>query len=419
VEAVAARDPVPALIRRNTALLAATQVFVGSGIQFTAGLGPLVVVSLLGSPLLAGLAVATTGIGRIIGGYTFGRFSDRRGRRPSIVLGMGIALVGTLCVGSSVQAGWFPGFAFGMIAFAVGMQGVQQMRLAAAEMYPPERRSLILGLMLTVAVGGVIVGPTLVGFSEAVSVATGLERLATPWLLIPVMIIPSMLAVRQVRPDPRRIALNLTAYFPSHRAPAPVQQESGRFGIAEFFADPRRRGAALAMFSAQAAMQMAMVMLPLQLDHHGQTLTAITLSNSIHVAGMFGLSMPIGWLADRVGGRAVLVAGVLIEAAGAAVASGSAEYAVVTFGVFLVGVGWSCANVSSSALVIEHTPPAFRGRAVGTMDSLTSLGVFFPMLVGPIVQWWGVPAAGIAAFALVALPLPYVLHLRGRQPAAA
>ena len=45
------------------------------------------------------------------------------------------------------------------------------------------------------------------------------------------------------------------------------------------------------------------------------------------------------------------------------------DYAIITIGGLLVGVGWSCINVASTALLSDTTTAGERGRAVGTSDA--------------------------------------------------
>ena len=71
-----------AVIRRILIRLAATQMFVGAGVQFIYALGPLMVVALTGSAALAGVSIALHGASRFVAAYPFGRVTDRYGRRP-------------------------------------------------------------------------------------------------------------------------------------------------------------------------------------------------------------------------------------------------------------------------------------------------------------------------------------------------
>src|SRR5688500_3833390 len=87
---------IPALIKRNTILFALSQSFTGAGMQFAYGLAPLMVVALTGSASLAGLSVGLIGLSRFLVAYPVGKISDTYGRKPAILLGLGLALVGAL-----------------------------------------------------------------------------------------------------------------------------------------------------------------------------------------------------------------------------------------------------------------------------------------------------------------------------------
>ena len=86
---------VPPLIKRNTALVALSQSFSGAGMPLAYGIGPLMVVSITGSANLAGLSVGLFGLSRFLVSYPIGKVTDAYGRKPGILLGLAIALIGT------------------------------------------------------------------------------------------------------------------------------------------------------------------------------------------------------------------------------------------------------------------------------------------------------------------------------------
>ena len=119
---------VPWPIKRNVGLIGLTLTFTGAGMQFAYGFGPLMVQVLTGSPGLAGLSVALIGISRFLVAYPVGKITDTFGRKPGILLGLALALVGALVLGSSM---WFHStvvFIFGLLMFGMGMNAAQQMR---------------------------------------------------------------------------------------------------------------------------------------------------------------------------------------------------------------------------------------------------------------------------------------------------
>ncbi|MBI2756829.1 MAG: MFS transporter [Chloroflexi bacterium] len=398
---------VPGFIKRNTVWLALSQMFGGAGTNLTFSLGPLMVVQLLGSPTFAGVSVALHSLSRFVAAYPFGRVTDRYGRIPGVLSGLVVALVGTIAIGLAMSAREFWPLVLGMLVFGIGSSGIQQLRLAAAEMYPPHRRATVVGMVLSGALVGVVVSPMLVGAGETLAPRLGIERLAIPWLLLPVLIVPAIVLIARVRPDPREIAANLGRYYPGYTPPVLSRLDASpqSFGLGDFFANPRRQLGGIAMFSAQGSMQIAMVTAPLVMIQRGVSLPGIAFAMAVHSAGMFAPSIPVGRLADRVGRLPVLVAGAIVEAIGGGVAAFTSDPALLTLGIFLVGLGWCGVNVASTAIVVDSTPTAVRGRAVGVLDTIAAVaGAAFSLGAGPLAASAGLGSTGILAMALMVPP---------------
>jgi MFS family permease len=149
-----------------------------------------------------------------------------------------------------------------------------------------------------------------------------------------------------------------------------------------------------------------MVLTSLVLHHHGHSLTAIALSHMFHTVGMFGFTIPLGRLADRLGREQVMYPGVAIALVGAALVTFTPAFWSVTLGTFLVGLGWAAANVASTALIADRSETAERGRAIGVSDSAAgAVTVVTALVTGPLVEWSGLPAAGIIAVLFAVVPL--------------
>src|SRR5882757_8795309 len=97
--------PIPSLVKRNTALFALSQSFTGAGMQMAFGIGPLMVVALTGSAALAGLSVGMFGLSRFLVSYPVGKITDHYGRKPGILFGQGLAMIGTFSTGLAMLAG--------------------------------------------------------------------------------------------------------------------------------------------------------------------------------------------------------------------------------------------------------------------------------------------------------------------------
>lgn len=164
-------------------------------------------------------------------------------------------------------------------------------------------------------------------------------------------------------------------------------------------------------------MAIVMVLTSLVLAHHGHTLTAIALSHMFHGLGMFGFTVPIGRLADRIGREQVMYPGVAMTLVGAIFVTFGSEYWSVTVGTFLVGLGWAAANVASTALIADLTETIHRGRAIGVSDSGAGIMTLLAAAVtGPLIECTSLPAAGIAAAAVAAVPLLLFAHAYMTRP---
>jgi hypothetical protein len=254
---------------------------------------------------------------------------------------------------------------------------------------------------------GLMIMPFLVGGGEMLSQRAGGHALGLPWLLLPVLILPGMALVALVRPDPKEIGMHLADYFPGN-APTgwPEGKPTGTFSPRNLLRDPRMRLAIVANCAGQGNMAIVMVLTSLVLHHHGHSLTAIALSHMFHSMGMFAFTVPLGKLADRFGREWVMYPGVATTLVGAILVTYTEPFLSITLGTFLVGVGWAAANVAATALIADQYESAERGRAIGVADSFAGgTAVLAAIVTGPLIDWSGLPAAGLTAVLVAAVPL--------------
>ena len=400
---------VPAIIKRNTALFALSQTFTGAGMQFAYGFGPLMVMQLTGSAALSGLTIAMLGFSRFIVAYPMGRLTDAYGRKPGIMVGLVMALAGALANGAAMAMQSYVALFAGMLVFAMGMNAAQQLRVAATDMYPPHRRAEALGYVALGSLFGLVVAPLMVSASERLAPLAALDPLAMPWLMVPLLVLPGMVLVSLVRPDPKEIGMNLHVYYPG-LAPQRASGPAAPFDARDLM---RNRTTLLAIVSNSAAhgnMTIVMVLTSLVLSHHGHSLSAIAFSHMFHSMGMFAFTIPLGRLADRFGNEKVMYPGVAVALIGAALVAMAVGYWTVTLGTFLVGIGWAAANVAATASIAECYESSQRGRAIGVSESWAgAMSTLVALVTGPLVEWGGLSSTGLAAV-LIALP-PLVMRL--------
>ncbi len=396
---------VPALIRRNAMLLTAAEAFVGTGQQMVPTLGAIMVMHLSGSPALAGIGGSVLGLSRAAVSYPSGRLADIYGRKGVLIVGLLISLMGALGLGASIVRMSFPGFLLALLVFGIGNgTSQQQRRLSATDLYPPERRAQGLGFVLTGSLVGALGGPLIISLAGALSGGDSMNQMAISWFLVPFMLLPSLGLILLIKPDPSRIAMNLPHYWPGYNPPARVHPETVTpITILTFARNYPHVVAFASMFVLFGNMSMMMALAPMTMTADGMALSAISMTVSLHVVGMYGLSMPLGKIADRFGRRPVLFGGVALSTFGTVLVALSHAFPSVLVGLFLIGVGWCAGNVTTAALVADTTPAHIRGRAMGANSSFSAAAsVAGPLLGGLLVQQWG-------STALVGVTLLFIL----------
>jgi MFS family permease len=283
-------------------------------------------------------------------------------------------------------------------------------------MFPPHRRAEGLGLVLTGSLVGAAGGPVLISIAQGISPNLGIDAIATSWVIVPFLLIPTMILIWMVRPDPKEIAANLSVYYPN--LPSVTRsQPMAAVGFRAYWAEPAKRIAFSANALAQGNMAMMMAMTPISLSHHGHGLTEISIAVAIHVMGMFAFSLPLGRLSDRLGRKPLLLGGAIVAALGSVVVPLTPDYWVAALGIFLVGLGWSGVNVAGSAVIADTTNAAQRGRAIGANDTFVgAASVTFPLIGGALVALAGLPALSVFAVLMLAPVAVMILGLKETRP---
>jgi MFS family permease len=215
--------------------------------------------------------------------------------------------------------------------------------------------------------------------------------------------------------------MHLERYYPDYQPPPTgLGAKPSAFSARALWGNRPIRLAIISNCAGQGNMAIVMVLTSLVLAHHGYSLTAILFSHMFHSAGMFAFTIPLGRLADRIGREPVMYPGVVIALIGAILVIFMGDYVSVTIGTFLVGLGWSAANVASTALIADYAETVHRGRAIGVSDSgAGAMTVLAAAVTGPLVECTSLPAAGVAAALIAVVPLAMLAVSYVKQPRAA
>jgi MFS family permease len=286
----------------------------------------------------------------------------RRGRRPGLVLGYTIAVLGA--AGSILAMEWlsFPLLIVGMAMLGVGNASNALARYTAADMHPSDRRGAALGTVVWASTVGSVLGPSLLQPSGRIAADLGRSELAGAFLISAAfLVLAVLLYMTALRPDPASLAEEPTG------SPRVRGDLWGALRL------PQVRVALTAMVTGQVVMVMIMTATPLHLRHHGSDLGIVGLVMSAHTLGMFALSPITGRLVDRFGGIRTAMAGVaLLGIAAVAAAFGPNESTSLLLAtLFVLGYGWNLAFVAGSSLLTGGMGSDLRARLQGRVDSIS------------------------------------------------
>ncbi len=417
-----------------------TQVLGGVGTATGLSVGALLVARLAGGPGVSGFAQSAVAVGGALLAVPVTRLMRVRGRRPGLVTGYGIGLVGGATVVTATGFGSVPLAIVGMFMFGGGITANLQARYTAVDLAPPARRARHLSLVVWATTVGAVAGPNLAAPADRLARPVGLPALTGPFLVSGVaFLLAGGLILAFLRPDPLLLAYRLAAgenlsepdqgvppvgvgpaAVASGSLPEPVGVAAGAVpawrgtvatSVAELSRNRTARLGISAVATGHAVMLAVMVMTPVHIDTmlsggHADVLAVVGIVISLHVAGMYALSPLVGYASDRYGRRSVILAGALLLA-GACVLAGTAEHDTVrlSMGLFLLGVGWSCTMVAGSTMLTESVPDEIRPSVQGFGDLAMGLaGALAGALSGLVLQWAGYPALALVAL-LLTVPL--------------
>ncbi len=303
-------------------------------------------------------------VGVVVGAYAItgllmrpfaGRLADRRGRRPTALLGSLLMAAGGFLyllpfgVGGLIAARLVLGVGEGAV-FTAGSAWI-------VDLAPLERRGRVIGLYGLSVWAGLSIGPL---FGELIQHNAGY---AAVWIFAGAMPLLGALVAARV-PDPFR--------------PKWLEQEH-RSLIAREALLP---GAALALGSTGYAAVATFVVL--HLDERGVGHGALVFGA---LATMVVLTRLVGGdLPDRVGPARVATAAALAEAVGLTTLAFAHSLPVAIAGALAIGAAFSLLYPSLSLIVVNQVSEARRGAALGTFTAFFDAGIGL-----------GAPLAGAAA----------------------
>ena len=352
-------------------------------VSFT--LTSIIAFDLSGRESVAGLPSTVTLISRAIMAYPIGWLLDRLGRRLGLSIGFGIGILGAVVSAWSVIAGSFIGLLAGAAFFGISRASSEQSRYVAAEIFPSDRQSKVIGWIVFAGTIGALLGPLMLEPSSLLAENLGLPPYTGPFIIAGLLLlIAGLVTFAFLRPDPQRIGEAIVAQEQSQRNHGAFLEETTR-PLRQIFNNSFALLAVVAMTIGQLVMVMLMVITPLHMNHHEHGTQAISWIIMAHTLGMFGLSGVTGGLINRFGRLTMIMAGALVLIVACLLAPLSTELPILALSLFLLGLGWNFTFVAGSTLLSAQLFPVERGRAQGVGEMLVAIGAGLGSLFSGII----------------------------------
>lgn len=402
--------------RRITGSLFVTESLFSAGYIAAITLLSINAVELSGSDAMAGVPSTVSLIGRAAFAIPIGWLMDRTGRRPILVLGYLLGVLGMVIGGLAV--GWA---SFLVLCLGAGISGMangtsQQTRYVASEVWPQARRARVIGFIVFAGTIGAIFGPLLAATAVNLAAQWGLAPNAGPYFVGAALTVgAALLAFLLLRPDPIRLS-KLQEESTQGENPGPAVHRQLR----QIFAQPLVQLAVASMVIGQLVMTLIMVITPVHMHYQNHTTGEISLVFTAHTLGMFGFATVTGWLIDRLGSRPMMAYGAVILVLASVLTPLASSVAALALALFLLGLGWNFCFVAGSALLSGQLHYSERGQVQGANDMLVALASGVGSLVtGTIFATTGIVGIGAVGLALT-LIFAVFASVRGRgRPAAA
>lgn len=404
--------------RRNQRVLVVGQLLSGLGVASGVAVGGVLAQQLAGTPAASGFVQTASTLGAGLVAVPLARLALRSGRRWALSTGFALGMVGAAVVLLAAALDQFWLMAAGMLFFGAATAAGLQARYAAVDGATPEKAGRAMSIVIWATTVGSVAGPNLSEPGRLLGARLGLVPLAGPFvfslaafasaaLVLAVFFLgKSALAADGDGPGARAVAP--PAGSPTHGAWSAL-----RLAVRT----PWARFALAGVVGGHMIMVGVMVMTPVTMNNHGDSLELIGIVISLHITGMYAASPVFGWLVDKTGPARVLLLGCaiyLVAIALGALNADSGNPVQLSFALVALGLGWSACLIGGSSLLGRSVPPQIRVPLQGATDMLMNFcAAGTAALAGPILAAGGFLWVNLAAL-LILVPMAG-LGLRARR----
>ena len=340
--------------------------------------------SITGSELLAGIPSAIAVISTAVGTSTLGNIVVRSGRRRSLLVGVLVAVLGAAISVLAVFQSVFLLLILGMSLMGFGNAASHLSRYAAADMVAPGHRGSAVSTVVWAGTIGAVLGPRLLGPSGDIAEGLGTVQYAGGYISAVAFIgAASLVLWLLLRPDPTSVGFVDSADTSAQDTEVTDSQS--------VFRRPKVQLAITAMVIGQLVMVLIMTATPIHVENNGFDLALVGSIISAHTLGMFAFAPLVGRAVDRTGPIPMMIASAVVLVGSAVMAATAPTDAttMLSWALFLLGLGWNFSFVAGSTLLSVSIEPTVRPLIQGRVDSMVwgssalASASSGPLLAGP------------------------------------
>lgn len=331
---------------------------------------------------------------------------ERLGRRLAFCLG------GLACTAGGLVSVWaiahhdFVAFCAGTALVGVFQAFARFYRLAAADAAPAADKPRAISVVLTGGVVAAVCGPAIAAWSTDLMSPL---PFAGSYAVVAAFGVATVLLLALVyrEPPPRPAAADAAAHLPARPLREIVRQPV-------FLAAFANNGI------GNAVMMFVMTATPIAAVACNHSITQGAQIIEWHLVGMYAPSFVSGWLLQRFGNPAMLMAGIALSALSSVIALASTALPAFYAALLCLGVGWNFMFVGGTTLLAGSYRDAERARTQAVAEFSTAvLTAFATLAAGQILHHYGWDAVNLAALPALAVALLITLSWQRRARALA
>ena len=357
--------------------------------------------------------IVVFGVSKALTNYVAGRWSDRIGRKPVLVVGWLVAAPVPLLLMFAPTWAWIVA-ANVLLGISQGLTWSTTV-IMKIDLAGPRQRGLAMGLNEFAGYLAVALAALATGFIAA---EYGL-RPAPFYLGVGFVVLGTLLSLGPVREtrDFARHEARAAAGSGEPGAPVAPPPSAREVWVRTSFRDRNLSSVCQAGLVNNLNDGMAWGLFPLVFAAADMSLTKIAALAALYPA-VWGLGqLPAGAWSDRIGRKPLIVAGMITQAVGIGVIAVGSSFAAFASGAALLGLGTALVYPTLLAAIGDVAEPSWRASAVGVYRLWRDLGYAVgAILAGLVADAFGLVAATLTVAGLT-LASGALVGVRMREPA--